>query len=380
MPGSPQQPEHTPRDPAEPILLPFAGLIVALLPASGQVLLVDERGAAWLQALAAGTQASALQRAADDPAERAVIDRLAAALRVPNEPEPAAEGALLPPLVLRPRARAVAVRLDDPVLHADLARVAAPALAGGRRPVATITCRRLGESFAVRVDGGPVAIASSRADARWLVVRRLVQASRPDLAAGSVLHGAAAASGARAVALVGESGAGKTTLLWHLLDRGLAFLADDVVPVDDGAGRTAPVGLASRPKPAIRNRFADLFHRLAEKPRDPGSAYRWPAARHRASPQARPRLHALVFPRWSAAASLTLGRLEPLEVLLRLTRAGALPANDPVGLEGFLGWLERVPAWSLDYADADRAAAVIVATLAPGGSADGAGDAAPPVR
>ena len=351
---------------------------MALLPTSGRVLLVDERGAAWLRALAAGTPIAALQRSARDPAERTAIDRLAAAVVARNEPEPVAEGTLLPPLVLRPRVRAVTVLLDDPVLHADLARLAAPA--AGRRPVATISCRTLGAGYAVQVDRGPVAIAASRADARWLVVRRLVQASRPAGAGGSVLHGAAAASGARAVALVGESGAGKTTLLWHLLDRGLAFLADDVVPVDDGSGRTGPVGLASRPKPAIRDRFAELFARLAEPPGDPASPYRWPAAPHRPPPGSRPRLRALVFPRFATEATLTVRRLEPLEVLLRLTRAGAMPDGTPAGLAGFLLWLERVEAWSIDYAEADRAAALIGASLAPGGSAGGADGAAGPVR
>lgn len=353
---------------------------MACLPASGQVLLVDERGAAWLRALQAGATVTTLQRDARDAFERASIERLAAALVEPDEPEPPARDALLAPLVLRPRRRPVRVLLDDPVLHADLARLAAPGPAGDRRAVATITCRRLDERYAVRVDGGPVAVARSRADARWLVIRRLVQASRPDGAGGSVLHGAAAASAGRAVALCGESGAGKTTLLWHLLDRGLAFLADDVVPVDDGAGRTAPVGLASRPKSAIRDRFADLFLRLAEPARDPDSPYRWPAAPHRAGPAARPQISALVFPRYGAEASLTLRRLEPLEVLIRLSRAGAMPDGDPAGLAAFLAWLERVPAWSVDYAEADRAAALIVALLARRGQARGAAGGAPSPR
>lgn len=343
-------------------------------------MLVDARGAAWLRALAAGTPPEALHREARDPAERAAIARFAAALARRTEPESVPSAALLPPLVLRPRARAVAVRLDDPVLHADLARLAAKAHATGSRPVATITCRRIASGHAIRVDRGPVAIAASRADARWLVVRRLVQASRPAKAAGSVLHGAAAALGARAVALVGESGAGKTTLLWHLLDRGLAFLADDVVAVDDAQGRTGPVALASRPKPLIRARFAELFSRLAEPPGDPGSPYRWPTALHRAPLRAKPRLEALVFPRYAAGANLALERLQPLEVLLRLCRAGAMPDSDPTGLRGFLAWLGRVPAWSVTYAEADRAAAVIAASLVPGGPTGGAGGASRPAR
>lgn len=95
-------------------------------------------------------------------------------------------------------------------------------------------------------------------------------------------------------------------------------------------------------------------------------------------PGARARLRALVFPRYAAAATLTVARLTPLDVLLRLTRAGAMPDGEAAGLARFLDWLERVPAWSIDYADADRAAALIAASLVPAGSAVGAGGVALP--
>lgn len=86
--------------------------------------------------------------------------------------------------------------------------------------------------IAVSRDHRPLGVAADAGDALFLVeqdLRMELQLRRPDLL---FLHAAALTWKGRACLLAGESGAGKSTTTWALLQHGLAYLSDEMSPVE----------------------------------------------------------------------------------------------------------------------------------------------------
>lgn len=183
-----------------------------------------------------------------------------------------------------------------------------------------------------------------------------------------VLHAAVLAKGSHAVLLPAASGHGKSTLAAELVMRGWRLLSDEMALI------RADLQLVPLPRPiSLKNQSIDLI-----KARHP-SAIIGPKARdtlkgtvaHMRVPEsslvlahqtATPAL--IVFPRWQAGSERSLTPIGQGQAALRLI---AQAFNYGIlGKEGFdrlCRLVRQAPAWQLDYASLDVAAATVESML-----------------
>jgi coenzyme PQQ synthesis protein D (PqqD) len=188
--------------------------------------------------------------------------------------------------------------------------------------------------------------------ARWALVRQLVSTARrgPCLA---LLHAGAVMTPAGCLLICGESGAGKSTLLAGLLHGGFAFIADDIVHLDEGGGIGRPVRLAISIKQNSWSLVGSLFPELASAPTirfgDRTMRYIWPSGAALADHASGHSVAAVLFPLYAEDTPAVLSRLDPVRSLALLGEGGsALPSGD-IGLVRFLSWWSAVPAYQLSY-------------------------------
>jgi hypothetical protein len=193
--------------------------------------------------------------------------------------------------------------------------------------------------------------------ARWALVQQLVATAGrgPRLA---MLHSGAIATPAGCLLICGQSGAGKSTLLAGLVDAGFAFVADDIVPLEEGTGLVRPVPLAISIKQDSWPLVGALFPELASAPTvrfgDRTMRYVWPSGAALAGGASGHPVAAALFPRYAEDAPAVLSRLDPVRSLALLGEGGsALPSADS-GLAEFLAWWSAVPAYQLSYGRLDE--------------------------
>ena len=294
---------------------------------------------------------------------------------------------LLPPrrepaldAVYRTGEAAVRVVCHPPDVAASFAHLAAPAAApGGTTAEVCLTLYRDRGEFVLTRDGRLVDRLTTAPAARWAMVRQLVVGGRrrPWLA---LLHAGAVATPASALLLCGDSGAGKSTLLAGLVHAGLAFLADDILPLEAGTHRVWPVPLAISVKQGSWPAVGALFPELTAAPpiRFGGRTmrYLWPGAAAAAGTAGFPAAM-LLFPRYVEGAPVALQPLDATRSLVLLGEGGSVLPSTDAGLAEFLAWLAGTPAYELAYGRLDGAVR-LACTLAEGQGA-GHGGAAPQV-
>jgi len=173
------------------------------------------------------------------------------------------------------------------------------------------------------------------------------------------LHAAVLERGGRAFLLAGDSGSGKSTTAWGLLHHGLAYLSDELAPIE-------PDGLQVHAYP----------HALCLK-REPPSAFALPPdgvqrlGRTLHVPvdrlpgglgPARCTVAAIVLVRHDRTlAAPVLRRLRPAEAGARLYAATLNALAHPAdGLDVVLGIASRVRCWQLETADLARSCALFL--------------------
>jgi Coenzyme PQQ synthesis protein D (PqqD) len=285
--------------------------------------------------------------------------------------EPGEEGAVLRPPRQRPaldaayRIGEIAVRVTcyPAEIAAAFAPLAAPAIApGGPLPQTRLALFRARGAFVLTCNDRVVDRLDTPPAARWALVRQLVSTStrRSWLA---LLHAGAVASPAGCVLLCGDSGAGKSSFLAGLVHAGFPFMADDIVPLEEGSRLVWPVPLAISIKNGSWPMIGALFPELADAPEIHfgGRKMRlfWPERRAVGADKPGWPAAAVLFPRYLKDAPVALTRLDPAQSLTLLGEGGSLLPTTDAGLAEFLRWWGRLPAYQLAYGRLDEAVAAV---------------------
>ena len=250
---------------------------------------------------------------------------------------------------------------------AEIAAAFAPLAAPALMPEGTFAQVRLalfraGSAFVLTCDDRLVERLDTAPAARWAMVRQLVSAGRrrPWLA---LLHAGAIALPAGCLLLCGDSGAGKSSLLAGLVHAGFPFMADDIVPLEEGSGLVWPVPLAISIKDGSWPAIGSLFPELTGAPivRFGGRTMRyfWPDARAVALDAGGYPASAVLFPRYVKDAPATLTRLDAAQSLALLGEGGSVLPTTDAGLAEFLAWWGQLPAYQLCYGSLEAAVAAV---------------------
>jgi len=246
---------------------------------------------------------------------------------------------------------------------AAFAPLAAPAMVtDGTAPEVCLTLYRDRGAFVLARDGHVIDRLATAPVARWAVVRQLVSVgSRRSWLA--LLHAGAVATPTGCLLICGDSGAGKSTLLAGLLNAGLGFVADDIVPLEKGTRLIRPVPLAISIKPGSWPTIGALFPELAEASVVRLGArrmrYLWPRSGTASADAAGHPATAVLFPRYAKGTPAKLTRLDPLHSLTLLGEGGSILPPTDAGLAEFLEWWRCLAAYEISYGCLDDAVRVV---------------------
>ena len=226
-------------------------------------------------------------------------------------------------------------------------------------PIGTLTLIRTRNGFALETPDGTTRLPSETA-LIGAFVRCFVELSHPENSWRAVAHAAAVVCDGKAIVLPGPNGSGKSTLVVRLLSAGCQYLSDDCVPISRD-GRVVPVPFALCLKSGSWPVAAPYLPRLAKASvvAGPGGRpCRFVPTVSFALGSVAPGL--LVFPRYAPDIEVKLRPLDPIESLTRLIAGRAWLSREPDDLAATLRMLEQLPAYALDYADLDKAAAAVL--------------------
>lgn len=219
---------------------------------------------------------------------------------------------------------------------------------GARRAVLVDDCEMLTTD-----DGGLVIGAVHQA---------VLEALHPETRWLALIHAGSVARNGRALALAAVSGSGKSTLSAYLARHGFDYLSDDLVALAAPDGRVVPWPMPVSVKEGSWAALAAAYPEIATLPAyatTKGQAAKLlpaPPASWTLSPAP---LAAFVFPRFDAggpAAELTpLRTLDALQHLLTDRIWLGYPITEE-GVQAFVRFLERTPAYRLTYSSLPDAA------------------------
>lgn len=222
-------------------------------------------------------------------------------------------------------------------------------------------------------DGEAVVFVDGREFARTCTARNVQRALLglvwPNNPLCALIHGGCVALGDKAACFVGISGSGKTTFIARLVSQGLTYLSDDLIGIDT-SGRALPWPMPMSVKLGSWDTLSNSYPSLETAPtfKVKGTQARSVKPATDAWELGPTKTHLLVFPRYSSGGATQLVRLSQFETLRRLIEAGFLIESpvDAERVEIVVQWLERLPAYSLNYGDVDDAAARVTSLLTHG--------------
>jgi hypothetical protein len=219
-------------------------------------------------------------------------------------------------------------------------------------------------TFVLMRDDRVVARLDTAPAARWALVQQLVATARSGSSL-ALLHAGAIMMPAGCLLICGESGAGKSTLVAGLVHSGFAFVADDVVRLEQGSGLIRPVRLAISIKQDSWPLVGSLFPELASAPTvrfgDRTMRYVWPSGATLADGASGYPAAAVLFARYAERAPTVLSRLDPVRSLALLGAGGSVLPSTDSGLAEFLVWWTALPGYQLSYGRLDEAVRVVSA-------------------
>lgn len=222
------------------------------------------------------------------------------------------------------------------------------------------------DTFAIVVGAECVAVEQGVRAARTVLFQEIVRLARSGREWLALLHAGACGIDGRVVLFPAASYSGKSTLAATLRANGFALYSDDFVGIEtDGLGVPAmPFAIAVRRGSwnVLRDWIPELercdaVERFGEQVKflpiqqtgglTPGTAV------------------AIVFSEWVAGAEISVRSLSTAEVIERLNESGFWVAHDEASIGTFLGWLERMPKYAIQYGELTDAVAQVRAIALP---------------
>ena len=219
--------------------------------------------------------------------------------------------------------------------------------------------------YLIVCNGSDIERAATLEEALGQVFGRILELSYPDAEWLAVLHAAAVGDGGEgAVIMAGGSGSGKSTLTAALVDAGLSYFSDDMVPLDE-ALRIRPMPLGISVKEGSWPVLAPRYPELEALPIHAGRRRRYlPIDPTRTGPGAGLAVKALIFPQYRPDQPTVVQPLTRLQVLERLTRAQSWMSLDRRRFDSTLRWIERTPGYELSHASLAEGMAAIERLMA----------------
>ena len=195
-----------------------------------------------------------------------------------------------------------------------------------------------------------------------LVAGRLIQACVPAADLFAILHAGAVGDGRHCVLLAGVSGAGKSTLTAALVQSGLSYLGDDLIPFNQRTGCALPFPTAFSLKEGSWETVSRFCPELASQPafQHEGQQVRYLPLASTVPASGLP-VCGMIFPRYLPGAATQLRPIGAATAFQRLLSSCSW-LRPPVSLddfEGFLGRLEQLPCCELEYSALDEAVSLI---------------------
>jgi hypothetical protein len=176
------------------------------------------------------------------------------------------------------------------------------------------------------------------------------------------IHAGVVGDGNACILLPAAAGSGKSTLTAALVHDGFEYYSDEVALLEEGSFDVYPMPLAICVKKSGVEALAECFpqlRRFAVHRRGDGKdvIYLPPPNESLPSSNAARPVAAIVFPLYSAGASLCLQTLSKPEALKRLMDECLVVsmALDPVKVKALVRWIEKTPCYSLSYGSSEAA-------------------------
>ena len=205
------------------------------------------------------------------------------------------------------------------------------------------------DGYLVVCNGRDIERAATGEDALGQALGRILELSYPEAEWLAGMHAAAVGNPDGAVIIAGDSGSGKSTLTAALVNAGLSYFSDDVVPLD-ATLRIRPMPFGISLKEGSWSVLAPIYPELKNlKIYDRPRRRYLPVSCDRYGPEAGLVVKALIFPRYQPGRPTVLRRLSNLQSLERLTRARSWMALNGRSFSKTLEWIEATPAFELDH-------------------------------
>ena len=257
------------------------------------------------------------------------------------------------------------VETNAPALTAQLAEVLRPLAALGgpadhRYEVVVDDAGRTTVSF----DGAPLARRAPLPLALEWLLWHVNQSAAVSVAGQVTLHAGGVQAGSTGIVLPGPSGAGKSSLVAALVERGLGYLSDELVVLDDGdtmVGLRRPLALrpgAQASLPRWRPRHALAVAGGSTWLADPEQV-----ARPGTPAPCRPAF--VICPRYAAGTRTSLTALTAPHALVELVgNSVRIGAPDPAHVARLARLARRCRCYRLEFGSLDEAAGIVVDLVA----------------
>jgi hypothetical protein len=259
--------------------------------------------------------------------------------------------------------RPIRLRFEEPAIEGAIHPPLAHTVDPSSHPGDSVDVLREGEGYLVVCNGSDIERAATLEEALGQVFGRILELSYPDAEWLAMMHAAAVGDESGALVMAGDSGSGKSTLTAALIDAGLSYFSDDIVPLD-AARRIRPMPLGISVKEGSWPVLAALYPELEALPVHSGRRRRYlPIAQQRNGPDGGLPVKSIVFPRYQPNQPIVIGRLTPLQVLERLTRARSWMSLDGRRFAATLRWIEATPGYELSHASLEEGVLALTGLL-----------------
>jgi hypothetical protein len=250
---------------------------------------------------------------------------------------------------------------------ADIERAIHPPIAHSTVPAGQATdgidVLRDATGYLVVCNGDDIERAANLEEALGQVFGRILELSYPDAEWLAMMHAAAVGDENGAVVMAGDSGSGKSTLTAALVDAGLSYFSDDVVPLD-AARRIRPMPLGISVKEGSWPVLAALYPELESLPVHDGRRRRYlPIPEGRIAPGEGLAVKSIIFPRYRPDQPTVMNPLNPLQLLGKLTQARSWLSLDGRRFAATLRWIEKTPGYELSHASLEEGVLAVTGFL-----------------